>query len=560
MHHNPKPLIVQGDMTLLLEVHSSLYEEVRDHLARFAELLKSPEHIHTYKITPLSIWNAAAAGYAADEMMRTLQTYAKYEVPLHVLREIKDYSSRYGQVKLIRGNKNGVLFLQTSHQYLAEELAHHKDLKTYLTHRVDATTFQIPLMHRGKLKIELIKIGWPAEDLAGYTLGEVFSFQLKVTTTSGKMFSIRDYQEEATNIFYAGGSDQGGSGVVVLPCGAGKTIVAISVMAKYQVSVLILTTSVSAVRQWKREILDKTDIHEDLVGEYSGHCKEIRPITISTYQIVTHRKSKDDDFIHFQLFQERDWGLIVYDEVHVLPAPIFQITAEIQSKRRLGLTATLVREDGRETDVFALIGPKKYDVPWKVLEKQSWIAKAVCYEVRTPLPDDQRMEYAVADARAKFRIASENPMKLNVTRSILQRYLGKQTLIIGQYIEQLEYLAKEMNLPLIDGRTPQKKRDIIFHDFRCGNIPVLVVSKVANFALDLPDAEVAIQVSGTYGSRQEEAQRLGRILRPKQGDNQAHFYTIVSYDTTEVDFARNRQLFLTEQGYAYEIMDSKEWN
>jgi DNA excision repair protein ERCC-3 len=558
MSKQQNPLIVQGDMTLLMEVHSPLYEEVRDHLVRFAELLKSPEHIHTYKITPLSIWNASAAGYLAEEMIATLQNYAKYEVPTHVLHEIEDYAGRYGQVKLVRSEEEGFLLLQVSQQYLAEELAHYKELKGYFTDRLDDITFRIPLAFRGKLKIELIKTGWPAEDLIGYVSGEKLPLRLRSTTSSGLPFSIRDYQKTASEIFYAGGGEKGGSGVIVLPCGAGKTVVAISVMAKYQVSVLILTTSVSAVRQWKREILDKIDIDEEMVGEYSGHCKEIRPITISTYQIITYRKNQEEEFAHFQLFQDRDWGLIVYDEVHVLPAPIFQITAEIQSRRRLGLTATLVREDGLESDVFALIGPKKYDVPWKVLEKQSWIAKATCYEVRIPLPNHQRMEYAIADARTKFRIASENSEKLHVIRSILERHSGTQTLIIGQYIEQLESLAKIMDLPLINGKTPQKKRDAIFHDFRCCKFPVLIVSKVANFALDLPDAEVAIQVSGTYGSRQEEAQRLGRILRPKQGENQAHFYTIVSRDTTEVEFARNRQLFLTEQGYAYEIMDRVE--
>ncbi len=548
------PLIVQGDMTLLVEVHSPLYEEVRDKLARFAELVKSPEHIHTYKITPLSIWNASAAGYTYEEMIETLQTYAKYEVSPHVLSEIKQSAGRYGQVVIEKGEEEGILLIKMANNYLAEELSRHKELESYLSLRRDPTTFVVPVALRGRLKIALIKSGYPGEDLAGYTQGEKFSFSLKSHLASGEPFSIREYQKEATEIFFAGGGNKGGSGVIVLPCGAGKTVVALSVMARYQVSVLILTTNVSAVRQWKKEILDKMDISEEMVGEYSGYAKEIRPITISTYQILTHRKSKEEEFSHLGLFQGRDWGLIVYDEVHVLPAPVFQITAEIQSRRRLGLTATLVREDGRETDVFALIGPKKYDVPWKVLEKQSWIAKAICYEVRLPLPDSLKMTYAIADARIKFRIASENPEKLHVVKKILLDHQGKQILIIGQYIEQIEYLSKEMALPLIDGRTPQKKRDQLFGDFRDGLIDVLIVSKVANFAIDLPDAEVAIQVSGTYGSRQEEAQRLGRILRPKKGANQAHFYTVVTEDTSELEFARNRQLFLTEQGYAYEIV------
>ena len=435
-HENP--LIIQGDMTLLVEVHAPLYEEVRDKLSRFAELIKSPEHIHTYKITPLSIWNASAAGYTYEEMIETLQTYAKYEVPPHVLSEIKQSASRYGQVVIEKGEE-GTLLVKMANNYLAEELSRHKELKSYLGCRKDPTTFTVPVALRGRLKIALIKTGYPAEDLAGYTQGEKFSFSLKSQLASGDPFSIREYQKEATEVFYAGGGNKGGSGVIVLPCGAGKTIVALSVMAKYQVSVLILTTNVSAVRQWKREILDKMDISEEMVGEYSGYSKEIKPITISTYQILTHRKSKEEEFSHLGLFQGRDWGLIVYDEVHVLPAPVFQITAEIQSRRRLGLTATLVREDGRETDVFALIGPKKYDVPWKVLEKQSWIAKAICYEVRVPLPDALKMEYAIADARLKFRMASENPEKLHVIQKILQEHKGKQILIISHYINQIKY-------------------------------------------------------------------------------------------------------------------------
>ncbi len=558
--HLQNPFIVQGDMTVLAEVHSPLYENARDQLARFAELVKSPEHMHTYRMTPLSIWNAAAAGYSCQEMMDTLQTFSKYEVPRHVFQEMQELASRFGKLKIYKAEKEGSLLLEAQNEFLAEELVHHKEVGPYLSNRIDQTSFCIPIALRGKLKIELIRMGWPAEDLAGYIDGEKLSLSLRKISLSGRPFDLRDYQKKAAQVFYDQGSVKGGAGVIVLPCGAGKTIVGISVLSQVGSSVLILTTSVSAVRQWKSEILDKTSIDESLVGEYSGHVKELKPITISTYQILTHRKSEADPFLHFRLFSEREWGLIIYDEVHVLPAPVFQITAEIQSKRRLGLTATLVREDGKETEVFALIGPKKFDIPWKVLEKENWIAKALCLEVRIPLPESIKMKYALADRRDKFRIASENPDKFRMVKKILKKHQGLPTLIIGQYIEQLEKLAKELDLPLIDGKTPQKKRDLLFQKFKEGKITKLVASKIANFALDLPDAQLAIQISGTYGSRQEEAQRLGRILRPKSGQNRAYFYTLVSQDTNEMDFSRNRQLFLTEQGYAYEICYSKDFS
>jgi len=558
MGYDPtNPIVVQGDRTVLAEIHSPKYPEVRDALACFAELVKSPEHIHTYQISPLSVWNAVAAGYRVEEMLETLTAYAKYDVPGHVLKEISDYASRYGRLKLLESEEAGHLLLEASDEYLAEEIAHNKPVIPLLARRVSPTAFLVPSPLRGRLKLELTNTGWPPEDLVGYVEGEELRIGVREMTASGKRFILRAYQREAAELFYNSGSVRGGSGVVVLPCGAGKTIVGMEVMAQVGASVLILTTGVTAVRQWKAELLDKTDLDKSQIGEYSGFCKEIRPVTISTYQILTHRKDREAEFTHFHLFGDRNWGLVIYDEVHVLPAPVFQFTADIQARRRLGLTATLVREDGRENEVFALIGPQKCNVPWKELERQGWIAKALCREIRLALPESLRMDYAVADKRQRFRIASENPDKLGIVRQILASHPDESTLIIGQYISQLEKLAAELDEPMIYGSTPQKQRDEMYRAFRHGDIAVLVVSKVANFALDLPDAQVAIQVSGTFGSRQEEAQRLGRILRPKSGQNTAHFYTLVSRDTRELEFARNRQLFLAEQGYAYEIIDAE---
>ena len=556
MHSNP--LIVQGDLTVLVDVDTPRYPAARDALARFAELIKSPEHIHTYKISPLSIWNACAAGTTDGEIVGALAEYARFPLPSHVAAQIRDFAGRYGRVRIERDTGDPAtahLLLRTDDAVLAEELLHQRALGTLLADRVSPTAFRIGTADRGRVKQALIKVGFPAEDVAGYTAGSALAITLREQTVSGNSFALRDYQRDAVAAFHAGGTDHGGSGVVVLPCGAGKTVVAMGVMAAVGASTLILTTSVTAVRQWIAELRDKTLIPADLIGEYTGESKDVRAVTVATYQVLTHRSHTDGEFTHLALFDQRDWGLIVYDEVHLLPAPVFQITATLQARRRLGLTATLVREDHREDDVFALIGPKKADVPWKVLERQGWIATATCTEVRVPLPDDLRMPYAVAEQREKFRIASENPVKLDVVRALLRRHAGEPALVIGLYVAQLETLAKEMNLPLIIGTTPQKKRDVLFAAFRAGTLPALIVSKVANFAIDLPDASVAIQVSGSFGSRQEEAQRLGRILRPKEGANQAHFYTIVTADTTEQDFSLKRQLFLCEQGYEYQIID-----
>jgi DNA excision repair protein ERCC-3 len=518
--------------------------------------VKSPEHVHTYRITPLSIWNACAAGAEPGEIVEVLREFSKYPVPGSVEAGIRDAASRFGRLRLDRAAAG--LRLEADDAALAEEVSRIRGVAPYLGERLTATAFAVPASERGRLKQALVKAGWPAEDVAGYTAGEPLSVSLRPVTRGGAPFSLRDYQAEAAAAYHASGSERGGSGVVVLPCGAGKTIVGMECITRVGSSTLILTTSVTAVRQWAAELLDKTDLREDQVGEYTGERKDVRPVTVATYQVLTHRDRADGPFRHLDLFDHRDWGLIVYDEVHLLPAPVFQVTASLQARRRLGLTATLVREDGREDDVFALIGPKKADVPWKVLEGQGWIASAACTEVRVPLPEALRMPYAVAEPRQKFRIASENPDKLEVVRRILARHPGEPALVIGMYVEQIKALAAELGIPVLTGTTGQRRRDVLYREFREGRIPVLAVSKVANFAVDLPDAAVAVQVSGTFGSRQEEAQRLGRILRPKSGANQAHFYTLVSRDTTEQEFALKRQLFLCEQGYEYRIADAEE--
>jgi DNA excision repair protein ERCC-3 len=453
---NPaNPLIVQGDHTVLVEVGSPRYEAARNELIRFAELVKSPEHIHTYRITPLSIWNARAAGIATTSITKALCEYSKYPVPEHVLVEIHDFASRFGRLKLKRHGKGLLLFADS--EILAEEIAHTPAIVDLLQNRISKTEFQISAFDRGKIKQELIKAGFPAEDLAGYVAGARVDFAVRAHTSSGIPFSFRPYQQQAADVFYARGDDRGGAGVIVLPCGAGKTIVGISCMAQLQTSTLILTTNVTAIRQWKQELMDKTTLSEEEIGEYSGNTKEIRQVTIATYQIMTYRPDREGDFPHLSLFNDRNWGLIIYDEVHMLPAPVFQVTAGLQARRRLGLTATLVREDGKEEDVFALIGPKKVDVPWKEMEQQGWIAKARCCEIRIPLPEDLRMPYAVADKRKKFRIASENPSKQKLIREIMARHKGKQMLLIGMYINQLKDAAKGLDIPLITGSTSQKK-------------------------------------------------------------------------------------------------------
>ncbi|MFN8496307.1 MAG: DNA repair helicase XPB [Anaerolineae bacterium] len=565
LNFNPQnPLIVQGDKTVLLEVDNPAYEDARDVLARFAELEKSPEYIHSYRISPLSLWNAAAAGLTANAILDGLDRFAKYPVPGNVRVDIADYISRYGRVKIIR--RDGHLLLTSEDAPLIVELTRRKELKPYIREQLDAHTLRVDAAMRGHLKHALVKVGYPAEDLAGYVTGEALALRLRETTGGGRPFVLRHYQHAAADVFYAGGAAHGGSGVIVLPCGAGKTIVGMGVMDAMQTSTLILTPNTFSVHQWVAELLDKTTLSEDLIGEYTGQRKDIRPITVATYQTITYRKrgkrkddgSLRDEYPHFELFDQRDWGLIIYDEVHLLPAPVFSITAELQARRRLGLTATLVREDGREEDVFSLIGPKKYDVPWKDLEKQGWIAEADCIEVRIPLPDDLRMEYALAETRHKYRIAACNPAKFDVLDELLQKHPTAQTLIIGMYLDQLDAVQQRYGFPIITGDTPERERRKLYAQFRSGELQRLIISKVGNFAIDLPDASVMIQISGTFGSRQEEAQRLGRILRPKAEGQMAHFYTLVTRDTQDQEFSANRQLFLTEQGYQYTILYADE--
>jgi DNA excision repair protein ERCC-3 len=553
MSYNPSnPLIVQSDRTVLLETANDKFEEARDALSVFAEIVKSPEHIHTYRVTPLSLWNASALGYTPEQVKEELAKYSKYEVPDNLLFDINDFMSRYGRIKLI--SEDGDHWLVSSDQMLLEEVVRQKRVEPFIEGAVFGGRVKVTKDQRGFIKHALIQVGYPVEDLAGYVEGDPLEISLRETTTEGKDFSLRGYQREAVDAFWAGGTERGGSGAIVLPCGAGKTIVALGAMDVVKEHTLVLTTNTTALRQWRDEIIDKTDIDPDLIGEYSGATKEIKPVTLTTYQILTYRKSKEDEFKHFGLFNESNWGLIIYDEVHLLPAPVFRAVANLQSRRRLGLTATLVREDGKEDEVFSLIGPKKYDVPWRVLEKKGFIAEAQCAELRVPFRDDDlRLEYALAEPREKYKLAATNPAKMSVIQDLLEKHKDDQTLVIGQYLDQLDMIQEMTGAPIITGRTPQSERDVLYKQFKSGEVPVLVVSKVANFAVDLPDANVAIQVSGTFGSRQEEAQRLGRILRPKEDGNEAHFYSVVTRDTTEQDYSNKRQLFLTEQGYRYHI-------
>ncbi len=565
------PLIVQSDRSVLLEVDNPHYAEARDALARFADLEKSPEYVHTYRISPLSLWNAAAAGLNAEAILGDLERFSKYPLPENIKVDIRAAISRYGRVKLTL--VEGRMLVTTDEPALAEELARHRLFVPLIKQRLSATDFEIDPAQRGHVKRALVQIGYPAEDLAGYVTGAPLSFALRETTRAGQAFALRHYQADAVEVYWAQGSAAGGSGVIVLPCGAGKTIVGIAAMHKAQCATLILTPNTVAVRQWIRELLDKTTLTEDQIGEYSGLKKDVRPVTICTYQVLTYHPRKQgatsarsskrrfpqlSEYPHMALFNSMDWGLIIYDEVHLLPAPVFRITAEIQARRRLGLTATLVREDGLESDVFSLVGPKRYDVPWKDLERQGWIATVECHEVRVALAEEDRMEYAVAGQEQKYHFASTNPRKLEIVSMLAAKHKDDDVLIIGQYIPQLEAIARRLDAPLITGETPVRQREQLFRQFRAGEIHRLVLSKVGNFSIDLPDANVLIQVSGMFGSRQEEAQRLGRILRPKQNGLLAHFYTIVTRDTLDQEYAAKRQLFLTEQGYHYTILYEEE--
>jgi DNA excision repair protein ERCC-3 len=539
------PLIVQSDKTLLLEVDHQKADDCRRAIAPFAELERAPEHVHTYRVTPLGLWNARAAGHDAEQVVDTLLTYSRYAVPHALLVDIAETMARYGRLQLMAHPVHG-LVLHANDRPVLEEVLRSKKIQPLVGARIDEDSVVVHPSERGHIKQVLLKLGWPAEDFAGYVDGEAHAIELDESD-----WSLREYQRHAAENFF-----HGGSGVVVLPCGAGKTLVGAAAMAMAKATTLILVTNTVAARQWRDELLHRTSLTEDEIGEYSGAKKEIRPVTIATYQVMTTKRK--GSYAHLELFDARDWGLILYDEVHLLPAPIFRFTADIQARRRLGLTATLVREDGREGDVFSLIGPKRFDAPWKEIEAQGYIAPAECIEVRVTLPERERLAYATAEPEEKYRLCSTSQEKSRVVEQLVAQHLGQPMLVIGQYIDQLDELAGRLDVPLIKGETTVKERERLFNAFRSGEITTLVVSKVANFSIDLPEASVAIQVSGAFGSRQEEAQRLGRILRPKADGRSARFYAVVARDTVDQEFAQHRQRFLAEQGYSYTITDADD--
>jgi DNA excision repair protein ERCC-3 len=539
---NQGPLIVQSDKTALLEVEHPMASDARHDLAIFAELERAPEHIHTYRITKLGLWNARAAGHGSDYVIGVLDKYAKFAIPSSVRVDIQETMDRYGKL-VIRRNPEGTLLLTSESAAILLEASRSPRISALLGPRVSEDSFEVLAFARGSLKQELLKLGWPAEDLAGYTPGEPHAIALDETG-----WSIRDYQTKAVEKFW-----DGGSGVVVLPCGAGKTIVGAAAMSKAKTNTLILVTNTVAARQWRAELIKRTTLTEEEIGEYSGSVKQVKPVTIASYQILTAKRK--GEYAHLALLNAKDWGLIVYDEVHLLPAPIFKMTADLQARRRLGLTATLVREDGKEGDVFSLIGPKRFDAPWKEIEAEGYIAPAECFEIRVDLPEQERLDYAIAEQDDRYRMAATSKTKIPVIQKLMARHKGEPTLIIGQYLDQIDEVATLLRIPKITGETPVQERERLFQAFRDGVEPTLVVSKVANFSVDLPEASVAIQISGSYGSRQEEAQRLGRLLRPKADGRTASFYTLIARDTVDQDFAQNRQRFLAEQGYSYQILD-----
>ena len=538
-------LIVQSDKTLLLEVDHEQAEACRRAIAPFAELERAPEHIHTYRVTPLGLWNARAAGHDAEQVVDALMRYSRYPVPQALLVDVAETMARYGRLSLVKHPTHGLVLTTTDRPVLTEVLRA-KRIQPLVGARIDEDTVAVHPSERGQIKQQLLKLGWPAEDLAGYVDGEAHPVEL---VEEG--WSLRPYQRQAVDGFW-----HGGSGVVVLPCGAGKTLVGAGAMATAKSTTLILVTNTVSARQWKAELMRRTTLTEDEIGEYSGARKEIRPVTIATYQVLTTRRK--GVYPHLELFDSRDWGLIVYDEVHLLPAPVFKFTADLQARRRLGLTATLVREDGRESDVFSLIGPKRFDAPWREIEAQGYIAPADCVEVRVDLSESERMAYAMAEPEERYRFCATTDAKRRVAEALVRRHGNAQTLVIGQYIDQLDELGEQLGAPVIKGETSNARREELFSAFRAGEVRVLVVSKVANFSVDLPEATVAIQVSGTFGSRQEEAQRLGRVLRPKADGHEARFYSVVARDTIDQEFAAHRQRFLAEQGYAYRIVDASD--
>jgi DNA excision repair protein ERCC-3 len=538
------PLIVQSDRTVLLEVAHPEAETARHELAVFAELERAPEHIHTYRITRLGLWNARAAGHDADAMLHTLDKWSRFPVPASVSTDIRETVGRYGRLVIERDDE-GALVLRSTDPAVLGEVSRNKRISPLLIGHPTPDSYTVDAWARGHIKQELLKIGWPAEDLAGYTPGTPHPIDLDEDG-----WQLRPYQRQAVESF-----SEGGSGVVVLPCGAGKTLVGAGAMAETRTTTLILVTNTVSARQWRDELLRRTSLTPEEIGEYSGQSKEIKPVTIATYQILTAKRG--GKYAHLALLDALDWGLVLYDEVHLLPAPVFKLTADLQARRRLGLTATLVREDGREGDVFSLIGPKRFDAPWKEIEAQGFISPAACYEVRIDLPADERLEYAAAADEDRYRLAATAPAKIDVVKRLVDRHPGERVLVIGQYLDQIDELAEALHAPKITGATPVTEREELFQAFREGTIALLVVSKVANFSVDLPEASVAVQVSGSFGSRQEEAQRLGRLLRPKQSGHTASFYTLIARDTVDQDFAQNRQRFLAEQGYAYTILDAE---
>nr|WP_272038132.1 DNA repair helicase XPB [Paenibacillus sp. JJ-100] len=559
--------IVQRDFTILLEVGHPGFETARGQLCKYAELVKTPATFHTYRITPLSLWNAAALGWNSEQVIASLELVSRWNVSAALIQDIQTMMEQYGKLKLYSGPDHAKIRLTSEDQQLLDDLNRMKSISAFRMERTSAHELVFSGEKRGLLKQELTRLGYPVLDYAGYRKGDELSLGWRLNKNGSKSdtykgeeeagFKLRPYQKTAVDAF-EGGEGVGGSGLLVLPCGAGKTIIGMAVLERLQCECLILTSNTTSVRQWIQEMLDKTTITAEQIGEYSGQKKQVKPVTVATYQILTHRKSKDADFTHIHLLQERNWGLIIYDEVHLLPAPVFRATADIQATRRLGLTATLIREDGCEKDVFSLIGPKLYDMPWKELEHQGWIAEVKCQEVRVPFSDELRSAYVQAEGKHQFRLAAENPAKLKVVKRLLERHENAPTLVIGQYLNQLETIAREIDAPLISGSMSQQERMKWFTAFRQGEIRTIVVSKVANFAVDLPDAAVALEISGSFGSRQEEAQRLGRILRPKAGENKAYFYALVSEGSREQDFALNRQMFLVEQGYEYAVVHEQD--
>jgi DNA excision repair protein ERCC-3 len=545
-------------MTIVVETQHPRFIEMRDGLLPFAELEKSPQFLHTYKLTPISIWNAASVGYTADTVFEFLQNNSRYDVPQNFAKEVENWFYKSGVFTLF-DDKKGSLRLEANDAQVFSQLNEDPDLSRHFL-EVDEDAGHAWLTHgrRGLVKSKLMQLGFPVRDKASFINGEPLDIQLAQTTANGNTFALREYQKSAVDSFYLNGRPGGGNGVVVLPCGAGKTVVAMAAMAEIGAHTLILTPNTVALNQWRREILDKTNIRPEQIGEYSGMAKEIKPITLTTYQIMTYRRAKGEDFLHFDLFSKGDWGLIVYDEVHLLPAPVFRATADIQARRRLGLTATLIREDGKENEVFCLIGPKRYDAPWKDLEQAGFIASVECIEVRVPMSDELSRTYMNSSKRARYRLACENPHKTDVLTALLRKHEGRRILIIGLYISQLQKLSKKLNVPFIHGKMPNEEREELYDAFRRGEVPVLIISKVGNFAIDLPDANVAIQISGTFGSRQEEAQRLGRILRPKSDGSMSKFYSLTSENTVDQEYAEKRQRFLTERGYYYELVNAEQ--